>query len=288
MPVRGDDRRAPFRYELVECARRGHDLIGTQAAHLRPGDGLLVRESADGLRWYRCVRCDAWIPLAPPTHPTVDHLPDRSHIHLPLRGRALRDRWVLRLIALDRVVHCVVLAVLATAVLLFVDDRAWLRAPFFRVLDAAQGGLGGRTGPTGTGVLDELARAFAARPSTLVLVGLVLAGYALLEGVEAVGLWRGRRWAEYLTFLATALLLVPEVYELTHTVTTLKVATLLINLAVVAYLLVAKRLFGLRGGHRADAAARSTESRWDVLERSAPGAPGATAGPEPFRVGPER
>ena len=28
--------------------------------------------------------------------------------------------------------------------------------------------------------------------------------YAVVEGVEAVGLWRERRWAEYLTAIATA------------------------------------------------------------------------------------
>jgi uncharacterized membrane protein (DUF2068 family) len=61
----------------------------------------------------------------------------------------------------------------------------------------------------GGGLLEQLQRAFAAKSSTLWLVGLVLAGYALLEGVEAVGLWMGKRWAEYLTFVATTALLIP-------------------------------------------------------------------------------
>ena len=271
-----------FRFELVECGLGGHELVGTQAAEVRPGDALLVRESADGLRWYRCLRCDTWTPLPPPEHPTTDHLPDRDAITLPLRGQALRDRWVLRLIAVDRALHCLVLAMLAVAVLLFVDDRAELSATFFRVADAVQGGLGGRTGPAGTGVLGELARAFAARRSTLVLLGLVLAGYAALEGAESVGLWRGRRWAEYLTFVATALLLVPEVYELTHTVTPVKVVALVINVAVVAYLLLAKRLFGLRGGGRAVEAAARGEGGWTALERATPStdAP-SSSGPAP-------
>jgi len=272
--------RPRFHYELIGCGLAGHELVGTQAARLRPDDSLLARESADGLRWYRCLRCDAWVPLPRPTHPTDDHLPDRGEIALPLRGRPLRDRWVLRLIAVDRVVHCVVLAVLAIGVFVFVDNRAQLSSTFFRVVDAVQGGVGGPTGAAGTGVLGELERAFAARPSTLQLVGLVLAGYAVLEGVEAVGLWRGRRWAEDLTFVATALLLIPEIYELTHRVTALKVATLVINLAVVAYLLVAKRLFGLQGGGRADAAERSEDSGWEALERS------THAGPAPRPSGP--
>lgn len=69
----------------------------------------------------------------------------------------------------------------------------------------------------------------------------------------------GRRWAEYLTFVETGLLIPLEIYELTATVTPLKVAALVINLAVVAYLLVAHRLFGLRGGRAAAIAAHREE-----------------------------
>ncbi|HEY0812118.1 MAG TPA: DUF2127 domain-containing protein [Pseudonocardia sp.] len=262
--------RPRFHYELIGCGIHGHELVGTDAAVVRPQDDLLVREPGDGLRWYRCVRCDAWVPLLPPTAPAQQYLPDRGQIELPLRGRALRDRYVLRLIALDRVVHFLILGVLAAAVFLFAADREALSGPFYRVLDAVQGGVGGPTGQGGGGILGELQKAFAARPSTLWIIGLIIAAYALLEGVEAVGLWRGKRWAEYLTFVATTLLLIPEVYELTGTITLTKIITLIINLAVVGYLLFAKRLFGLRGGGRAEAAERDRDSGWEALERSLP------------------
>jgi len=262
--------RGRFHYELIGCGVNGHELVGTDVAHIRPEDALLVREPGDGLRWYRCVRCDAWIPLPPPASPTREQLPGREEIVLPLRGRALRDRYVLRLIALDRVVHFGVLGVLAAAVFLFAQDRAALSQKFYQVLDAVQGGVGGPNGQGGGGVLGELQKAFAAKPSTLWIVGLVLAGYALLEGVEAIGLWRGKRWAEYLTFLATTVLLVPEVYELTGTITPTKIITLVVNLAVVVYLLVAKRLFGIRGGAAAAVAQRDGDSGWAALERTLP------------------
>jgi uncharacterized membrane protein (DUF2068 family) len=262
--------RPRFHYELIGCGVHGHELVGTDAAQVRPQDELLVREPGDGLRWYRCVRCDAWVPLPPPTAPAQQHLPDRDHIELPLRGRSLRDRYVLRLIALDRVVHFLVLGVLAAAVFLFATNRDALSQTFYRVLDAVQGGFGGPTGEGGGGILGELQKAFAAKPSTLWIVGLILAAYAVLEGLEAVGLWRGKRWAEYLTFIATTLLLIPEVYELTGTITIIKIITLIINLVVVGYLLFAKRLFGLRGGGRAEAAERDQDSGWEALERSLP------------------
>ena len=48
------------------------------------------------------MRCDSWLALTPPDHPTRKYPPARDEITLPLRGKPLRDRYVLRLIALDR------------------------------------------------------------------------------------------------------------------------------------------------------------------------------------------
>jgi len=68
-------------------------------------------------------------------------------------------------------------------------------------------------------------------------------GYALLEGTEGVGLAMRRRWAEYLTVIATGILIPYEAYEVVHRVTLFKVGALLLNLAVVGYLAYRKRLF---------------------------------------------
>jgi uncharacterized membrane protein (DUF2068 family) len=67
--------------------------------------------------------------------------------------------------------------------------------------------------------------------------------YALLEGTEGVGLAMRRRWAEYLTVIATGILIPYEAYEVIHRVTLFKVGALLLNLAVVGYLAYRKRLF---------------------------------------------
>jgi uncharacterized membrane protein (DUF2068 family) len=67
--------------------------------------------------------------------------------------------------------------------------------------------------------------------------------YALLEGTEGVGLAMRRRWAEYLTVVATGLLIPYEAYEVIHRVTPFKVGALLLNMAVVGYLAYRKRLF---------------------------------------------
>jgi uncharacterized membrane protein (DUF2068 family) len=117
------------------------------------------------------------------------------------------------------------------------------------------------------GRLDEL---FSLKRGTLQLVGAGLAGLAVIEGVEAVGLWYQRRWAEYLTFVVTTALIPLEIYELTATVSWFKVVALIVNLAIVIYLLFAKRLFGIRGGYAVELTERRHSTGWDALERTAP------------------
>ena len=75
------------------------------------------------------------------------------------------------------------------------------------------------------------------RSSENVLFGMVSIAYGALEAVEAYGLWKRRRWGEWLTVLATSLLLIPEVWELTKSISLLKAGALVVNLLVVAYLL---------------------------------------------------
>jgi uncharacterized membrane protein (DUF2068 family) len=262
--------RPRFHWELLVCGVRGHELIGTDAAEVRPQDAVVVRQIG-GVRWHRCVRCDSWLPLAPPAHPARRFPPDRDQVELPLRGRALRDKIVLRLIAVDRALHFVLLALLSAAIFLFTAHEASLKRTFYRVITDLQGGIGGGPVQTShTGVLHELDRLFTLKSGTLHLLGAAVAAYAVLEGVEAIGLWYQKRWAEYLTFVATTAFLPLEVIELTKTVSPFKVTALIVNLAVVVYLLFAKRLFGLRGGAAAEATERARDVGWEALERTAP------------------
>jgi uncharacterized membrane protein (DUF2068 family) len=61
--------------------------------------------------------------------------------------------------------------------------------------------------------------------------------YALLFTVEGIGLWRGIRWAEWLTVCATASFIPLEIWETVHRPGILKVLLILVNLAVVWYLI---------------------------------------------------
>jgi uncharacterized membrane protein (DUF2068 family) len=276
--------RPKLRYELIGCGLHGHELLGTDAARLRDEDALFARE-ADGLRWYRCLRCDSWLPLSPPAHPTTTYPPRREDVVLPLRGRPLKDRYVLRLIALDRLLHFLVLSALAVGLFLFAQNRVALDSEFTRVVKDLQGGLGGPVNNSRSGVVHDLQRLFAVQVTNLYLVAAGAAAYAVLEGTEAVGLWLGRRWAEYLTFVATVVFVPYEIYELTKGVSWLKLLALIINLAIVAYLLAAKRLFGLRGGGKAERAEREHDVGWGAIERATPGL-GTAISPTPAAPAP--
>lgn len=262
--------RPKLRYELLGCGLHGHELVGADVAELRAQDGLFARDGGV-VRWFRCLRCDSWLPLPPPDQPARRFAPNRDQIALPLRGRPLRDRFVLRAIAVDRVLHFLVLAALAAAVLLFAAHRSGLQGDYTRILNRVQGGVGGPFSDTvHRGLLRDLDRLFAVSSGRLYLYGGLLAAYAAVNAVEAVGLWAARRWAEYLTLVEVAVFLPLEIHELTVRISPLKIIALVVNLAVVGYLLWAHRLFGVRGGARAAQAERERDTGWSALERATP------------------
>ena len=261
--------RPRFHWELLVCGVEGHALVGLDAAELRPEDAPFAREMG-GARWHRCLRCDSWLPFAAPATPTIRHPPPRETIALPLRGKALRDKIVLRAIAVDRALHFLVLTALSVGVFLVSVNEVDLRDKFYAVLGALHGGLGGPTTDGDGGFVHRIDDLLNLPADKLHLIGLALAAYALLQAAEGVGLWLQKRWAEYLAVVSTAVFLPLELYELYESVTVLKVIALVVNIAILVYLLFAKRLFGLRGGGRVDEELRERDMGWEALAQRAP------------------
>jgi uncharacterized membrane protein (DUF2068 family) len=260
--------RPRFHYELLMCGLRGHQLLGDDARKLRPEDAVFAREEHGG-RWYRCLRCDGWVPMKPPQNPTREYPPDPIEVKLPLRGKPLRDQVVLRLIAVFKGIKGVFIALAAIGTFLLVGHEDSAKNFLHEVLKLVQGTnetTGLNTGPRWFQTLHHLF--FETMP--LWLLGICLTAYAALLFGMAVGLWITKRWGEYLAVVALTVLYVPEIYELTRGVTVVKIILLVLNTAIIAYLVFGKRLFGIRGGGKVDEEHLRRDVSWEALQRTAP------------------
>jgi len=236
--------------ETFVCARRGHATPAAEVARLRPEDVELGVDLADGRRLARCLRCDVWVEFDPPRHPTLETLPPLDQLPVPRRGRPLREAIILRLIALDRGVHSVIFGALAALLFALELNLASLRNEAQRIISdvTSQTGQGASQGF----IVRELHRFLHVGKGTVTVLAFTTLAYCVVEGVEAVGLWRERRWAEYLTTVTTSWILPFEINELIKRVTVLRVGALVVNVAILVWLLWRKRLFGIRGGPQAE------------------------------------
>jgi uncharacterized membrane protein (DUF2068 family) len=86
-------------------------------------------------------------------------------------------------------------------------------------------------------VMELVSRLSRLSPTQLEALGVGAFLYATLFLVEGVGLWKLRRWAEYLTIIATGSFIPIEIYEIAKRVTLPRVMSLGVNLVVVGYLI---------------------------------------------------
>lgn len=90
-------------------------------------------------------------------------------------------------------------------------------------------------------VADALARATSITPQRLHEFGIIAFIYSALFLAEGIGLWSLKRWGEWITVVITSSLLPFEIYELWRRFTFSKTAVLVINIAVVCYLVMRLR-----------------------------------------------
>jgi len=248
-----------FDWNVRSCGRHGHVTWAPSE------EGLAVRlrvDTVDGEAW-RCLRCGSFVPGEPHGRGPAEEAP------IVLRGRALRDAFILRVLAVERGIRGVLLVALAYGVYKFEGSQDSLQRVFDDYLPrlspvAEHAGVDLQS----TGPVRPIEKALAADPHTLTLVSIGVLGYGALELLEAVGLWLMRRWGEYVAVVGTAVFVPLEVYELVERLTWLRVGALLLNLFAVVYILWTKRLFGVRGGRAAFDAERHSESLLEV-ERAA-------------------
>jgi len=241
------------------CGRHGHETYAPDEADLR---ARLTVVTPAGDAW-RCLRCgDFVIGAARRSGPAAD-APE-----VP-RGKLLRDRTIMRLLAAERVIRGIVLLFVAYLLVRFRGSEAELKEAFTTDL-ALLHPLADQIGWNleNSRIVRGISRVFELSPTAITWITVGIVAYAFLQLVESYGLWNMKRWGEYLTVVATSVFLPWEIYEVTEKVTVLRVGALIINVAAVIWLLWSKRLFGLRGGGAAYHAEHHAESLLTV-ERAA-------------------
>jgi uncharacterized membrane protein (DUF2068 family) len=69
------------------------------------------------------------------------------------------------------------------------------------------------------------------------LLSAVAFFYAILFGIEGIGLYLRTRWGEWMVVIITGSLLPVEIYEIIHRVTAIKIFFLIANLLILGYLI---------------------------------------------------
>lgn len=244
-----------FDWSLRSCGVRGHVTYRPD----EPGLAQRLRtDTAAGEAW-RCLRCELFVPGPPHQSGPAAEAP------IVLRGRALKDATILRLLAAERFVRGLLLIALAYGIHRFNGAKDSLAQVLKEDLPLLEP-LGNKVGIDfeHAGPVQLVNRALAYDHSTLTWLSVGVLAYGLLQLVEGVGLWLLKRWGEYVAVVATSAFVPLEVFELVEKVSVVKLGALLVNLAAVVYLVHSKRLFGVRGGHAAFEAERHGASLLEV------------------------
>jgi uncharacterized membrane protein (DUF2068 family) len=261
-------------WSLLSCGRGGHVTYAPDEPGLRE---QLTAPAAEGETW-RCLRCGTFVPGPPGASGPAAQAPEVR------RGKEVRSAFILRAFAIERFLRVLVLGAAAFWIWRFSYARSSLQAEFDHALPDVRRlyeDLGFNF--QHSTIIGLVQHALRLDSTTLRLLALALGIYAVIEVIEGVGLWLLHRWGEYFALIATSVFIPYEIYDLSSKVTVLRVLTFLVNLALVVYLVVSKRLLGVRGGKRAYDEQRRESS---ILQQAAEAA-AAQKDHSPVRAMPE-
>jgi uncharacterized membrane protein (DUF2068 family) len=255
-------------WSLLACGRSGHVTYAPAEPDLRE---QLSGKVPAGEAW-RCLRCASFVPGDPSRSGPAREAPKVR------RGKEVRSAFILRVFAVERFLRALVFLGLAYGLWRFKYARQSIDATFDRERPIARElfrQLGYNIDNSKLVGLIQHALTLSGKSITLLAAGL--AAYAIVEAVEGTGLWLARRWGEYFAMVATSVGLPLEIYDLARKVTATTLVFFLVNLALVLYLVLTKRLFGVRGGLPAYEARLRSESLMEAaIEAAAAQAAGAT------------
>jgi uncharacterized membrane protein (DUF2068 family) len=257
-------------WSLLACGTSGHVTYAPDEAGVRE---RLTAQAESGGAW-RCLRCGTFVPGEAQASGPAAQAPAVR------RGKEVRSAIILRVFAVERFVRGLAVAALAVVVWRFRYSQVSVEEAFQRerpVLHSLFEQLG--INIDHSKLVGLIQHALTLSPSTLEWLSVGLAAYAVIELIEGTGLWLGRRWGEYFAMVATSLGLPYEIYELATKVTITKLILFAVNLALVLYLVITRRLFGVRGGKEAYEARLRSESIMDAAIAAAAAQPGAGTTP---------
>jgi uncharacterized membrane protein (DUF2068 family) len=259
-------------WSLLGCGASGHVTFAPDEPGLRERLGVGTRE---GAAW-RCLRCGTFVIGEPTTRGPVSSAPRVR------REKELRSAFILRVFAVERGLRAIIFGALAVAIWQFSTSRMSIEQAYDNALPELRAflrQLGFNVNHSK--LLGLIQHAFKLTPHTLALLALAAGAYAVIEVVEAVGLWLLKRWGEYFAMIATSVGIPYEIYDLTAKVTVLRLVAFVINVALVVYLVVTKRLFGVRGGKKAYEARLRSASILQAEIDALAAAPAVAAAPGP-------
>jgi uncharacterized membrane protein (DUF2068 family) len=238
-------------WSLLACGRSGHVTYAPAEVDVRR---QLRAQTESGEAW-RCLRCGTFVSGEPQLSGPAAQAPAVR------RDKEVRSALILRFFAIERFVRTVGAGILAFVVWRIGYSRNSVAKAFDRELPALRA-LFHQVGYNidHSKLVGLIHHALTLSPTTIKLVAAGLAVFAVIELIEGIGLWLGARWGEYFAMVATSLGLPYEIYDLSSKVTVTRALLFAVNLALVLYLVITKRLFGVRGGKHAYEARLRSES----------------------------
>jgi uncharacterized membrane protein (DUF2068 family) len=268
-------------WNLLMCAVRPHVSYAPTEPAVR---ARLRAETPAGEAW-QCLRCGTFVP-GPPTASGPAAAAPRVR-----RDDELRSALILRAFAVERFLRGVLFGFIAYGIWRFKYSRLSVEHAFNREYPEVRSllhELGYNIDRSG--LVGLIRHTFTLDQRTLTWLAIGAAAYTMVEFLEAIALWGLRRWGEYFAFVATSAGIPYELYELAAKVTTLRLTAFLINVALLIYLVLSKRLLGARGGKAAyEARLRSESIMRAAIAAGDPAAgdpaAGGAAGAEPAPAG---
>ena len=256
-------------WNLLTCAVTHHVSYSPAEPEVR----ARLRTAAPSGEAWQCLRCATFVP-GPPAGSGPAVAAPRVR-----RDAELRSALILRFFAVERFVRAIVFGFIAYGIWRFKYSRYTIQRDFHREYPEVRAllhELGYNVNRSG--LVGLIRHTFTLDQRTLTWLAIGAAAYTAVEILEGIGLWLLKRWGEYFALLATCAGIPYEIYELVAKITLLRMGAFLVNVALVVYLVLSKRLVGARGGKKAYDARLRSESVMQAAVDAAAAASGQPAG----------